>query len=371
MGESTATDKRATATPERLEKIASQIRRMLAEADALESGDTSIYATENAKDEAATAARVANLRAMAEKFMRDYRIEEEQLIAEDSFSITPVVRDITISNYRSDFYMDHLGLWVWTADHSEILFKANWSGYDLVVTAVGYASDIRHAEGLYQAAWLTMVAQLEPKVDTKLSDKENVYRLRSAGMERNKIASMLWNADLGKGGHAAHAKVGKLYAEACAERGERPVAAGKGLNKAVYRESYGDAFVSRFAERLRAARDAADSMGGTVALHGRKERVQEAYWERFPEEHPDARKAAREAREAQEGNTKAIKKKEPRWTKKQQADWDRRHNSVAARAGKGAGRIAADKVEIARTTEPTMRVEAEPSPNGRGIALGS
>lgn len=356
-----------SASAEKLEKIASQVRRMLAEADALEAGDTSIYATEGASDEAATAARIANLRAMAEKFTRQYRIEEEQLIAEDSFSIVPIVRDIKISTYISDFYQNHWALWAYSCAHVGAMTDDRWAGADLVARVVGYASDIRLAEGLYQTAWMTMVAQLEPKVDPRLSDPENVYRLRNAGFERNRIAKLLWDAPEGKAGHAAHAKVGKLYAMACAERGEEPLVAGKGINKMVYRERYAESFVHRYAARLRAARDAVDSQQGAVALHGREQRVKEAFWAEFPERHPDAQKAARERWEAEQANLPAPK--ERKLTKEDRRRYERNYRSAAASAGSAAGRAAADKIEIGRTTEPAKRVSQAPERKSSSSAI--
>lgn len=347
---------------DKLEKIAATIRNLLARAE-----DPRL---EHEPERQA-------FRNKAEELMLKYRIEEENLIAEDQFSILPVVRTIKITNWRSDFYQDHHYMWVRTIEHTGCRYQARWNGHDLEATVIGYASDIRHAEALYQAAWLVMVAKLEPTVDPKLSDAENVYRLRSAGIERNRVAEMLWGSPLGKDGHAAHAKVGKLYASECQRRGEKPVVAGKGVNKMVFRSVYGEQFASRYAARLREARDAADSVGGGLVLKGRQERVDEAFYAEFPEEHPDRVRARREAaaaaREAKgEGEKgKAISKRSMTWTKKDQADYERRTYSAAAQAGYRAGRDAADAVEIQRTTPRAQRVETAPEAESTGIALGS
>jgi hypothetical protein len=313
----------------------------------------------------------------AEELRRKYKIVEEELIATDQFSADVMVTKITISKWNSDFLYDHMRMWASVAAFTGILYKTDYVGYDLVVTVVGYGSDIQHAEGLYQAAWLMMAGKLEPKVDPKLSDAENVYALRGAGIERNRIAQMLWGADLGKAGHAAHAKVGKLYAEACRARGEDPVVAGRGVNKKVYRELYGEEFANRFANRLRLAKDAADSVGGTLVLAGREQRVKEAFWKEFPEEHPDAKAAARAAAAArvaeEEAKTpgKKVARREAKWTKRDQDAWERRHFSAAAVAGKAAGRDAADRVEIARTSQRAQRIEEATPAQPNGIALGN
>lgn len=346
-----------SASTEKLEAMAAKIRALLAKAESTEFPE-----------------EAASLHAKAEELRRKYQLAEEDLIAEEPSSIAPIVRDIVLTNSRSDFYMDHVGLWHWAAEHVGALFQLTWRGQDIMAIAVGYASDIRLAESLYQNAWIALVDRLEPKVNPKESDLENVYRLRNSGMERNRVAQLLWGSDLGKAGHADHAKVGKLYAFACAERGEQPLVAGKGVNKMVFREQYGQAFVQRFAERLRAARDAVDSIGGALSLHGRAQRVEEAFWVRFPDQHPDARKAAAERYAAERAASGELEKKvKPRnWTKADQKAWERRHHSPAAYAGQAAGTAAADRIELGRgTTKAAKRVAPGEEPKGNGIALGS
>lgn len=354
MSESASTEE--TFSAETLEKMAAKIRAMLAKAESTEF-----------PEEAAT------YHQRAEELRRKYQLAEETLIAEDATSIMPVIREIVITNSLSPFYQEHFRLWSRISHHFGVLFRGRYDRGEITVTAVGYASDIRLVEGLYQTAWMTMVAQLEPSVDPSLSDGENVYRLRHSGMERNRIANLLWGADMGKAGHAAHARVGKLYREACAARGESASAAGKGVNKAVYREKYAEEFVYRIGERLARARDAVDSQGGALVLKGREDRVNEAFWAKFPEEHPDARKARAEAARAaaEAEGTDNLPAKTYRWTKADQKRYDQRHNSEAARRGSAAGAAAADRVEISRTSTPAKRVEPGSPKTSSGIALGN
>lgn len=359
MSESTSTNEEQV-SPEKLAKMASRIRNLLARAE-----DPRLEHEEE---------RQAFFN-KAEKLRRKYRIAEEHLIATDQFSADVIVSKVNISTWRSDFYQNHFGMWVHVARFAGVLSRISWEGDALVATVVGYGSDIQHAEALYQAAWLTMAARLEPKVDPNLSDAENVCVLRSAGIARNRIAQMMWGSSLGKEGHAAHARVGKLYAQACAERGEDPVVAGKGINKTVYRERYADGFQAQFASRLRLARDAADSVGGALVLPGREQRVKEAFWKQFPDEHPDAR-AKRQAeydasRSADDSPAKVVKYRGP--TKADHARREREYYSAAALAGQQAGRSAADRVEIARTSQKAQRLEeGQPEPKtSSGIALGN
>jgi hypothetical protein len=340
-----------------LDKMAERIRALLAKADA----------TQNQFPEEA-----ATYREKAEELQRRYQIAEEDLIAVDPASVKPIVKKIIITSRETEFSAEHHSLWYWTAEHTGVRYGARYVREGIQVIAVGYESDIRYAEGLYQSAWLMMSSRLEPTVDPRESDLENVYRLRSSGMARNRVAQLLWDSPMGKDGHADHAKVGKMYAMACAERGEDPAVAGKGINKEVFRARYAEAFVTRYVNRLRASRDAVDSIAGLPALHGRKERVDEAFWAEFPDEHPDRVKERREAykKAAAEEDATAVAKPS-RWTKADQARYDRNHNSAAAYAGQSAGRAAADEVELERGTKKAQRVEPGKAPASNGIALGN
>jgi hypothetical protein len=337
--------------------MAERIRNLLAKADATQDefpGEAALF------------------REKAEELMARHRVAEEDLIASDATALLPIVKKITITSRSSEFTQSHHSLWYWTAEHCGVQYGARYTRDGIEVTAVGYESDIRYAETLYQNAWLTMSSRLEPKVDPKESDPENIYRLRSAGLARNRVAQLLWDSPMGKDGHADHAKVGRLYAMACAERGEDPAVAGRGLNKEVYRSKYADSFVARYMDRLRASRDAVDSLGALPTLHGRKERVDEAFWAEFPHEHPDRVKERREAAEkaaAEAGDDKkAVKPR--KWTMADQRQYERNHLSAAAYAGVSAGRAAADAIELGRGTKKAQRVEPSASASN-GIALGN
>ncbi len=363
MGESTGNE---NYTPADLEKWAARIRHILAQADDAERNATSLSGK---VDREAAAKLAANWRASAERLIRKFRVAQEHLIATDQISAAPISKQVTISTGGSDFAKFHAYVWHDVAAHTGCRTVAKYAMVEgqlgIIATIVGYESDILIAEGLYQNAWLMMSSRLEPKVDTSVSDEENVYRLRSAGIERNRVAFMLWGSDLGKGGHAAHAKVGRLYAAACAARGEDAGVAGRGVNKEVFREAYARTFCSRYADRLKDARDAVDTSGGVVALHGRKARVDEAFYALFPEhrpETPEEREARlaeeREAAAKKKGKSKAVKPyKGP--TKKAVAEYNRRYRSGAARAGSASGEAAANSVDLERTSPRTQRVESE------------
>jgi hypothetical protein len=171
---------------------------------------------------------------------------------------------------------------------------------------------------------------MEPKRDAALSDMENVYRMRKAGMERIRIAQVMgWV----KGG----AKVTRLYKQACAAKGEDPVLTGRDMSVAQYRASYAEGFTSEFWRRLWRARETVDSTGQDLVLHGRKDKVDEAFYTLFPHLRPDPAALTK--------RTKSPAIKQRKWT---QADQKRllASQSAAAQAGKSRGEDAARQVEI-------------------------
>lgn len=302
-------------------------------------------------------------RERAEVLMRKYRIEEEALIAQDPSSIKPTFGGIDITTTGSQYRMRHSALFNEIAYHCGIRYVLKYSSgaQGFVAHAVGYDSDIRYAQFLHNAARLAMIEKLEPDVKPKLSDMENVYRLRSAGIDRQRIAKMLWGAE----SHNNGLKVGRLYKQACEARGEDPVVSGRNINAKTYREVYAREFVRRFADRLRESRDGADTNLGSMQLHGRQERVDEAFYERFPEYRPSTEVATPEGPCERCAKTKHASGKcsDHRVRPLRQMDlarYERMYESPAARRAAEAGHNAANGVELVRTPR-TGKLEEDPS----------
>jgi hypothetical protein len=297
----------------------------------------------------------ASFRAKAEELMREYRVEQEQVLAEDPTAVEPVLVTMVVCAARSRFLNQYWSLTCHIADHVGIKIKHAFGRDEvtrenmLQAAMVGYEGDIRYAQYLYSAARVVFASKLEPEVDPKLSDAENIYRLRSSGLPRNRVANMLWGASIDSVGAAAHGKVGRIYKEECARRGETPALDGRGINAGTYRTVYARQFCDTFWRRLHEARDAADSIGGTLVLHGRAERVQKSFWGFFPEERPSDEPAVRETNPA-----KARKYRGPSKADRERSY--RMHYSASAQAGSAAGRAAASEIQIDRASR-ARRVE--------------
>ena len=323
--------------------IDGMMRKISALIDAADGQEASAkrYDAEGDKDHAAEFRRgAANFRAKAEELMGRYRLEEEDLIMQGSSgSAQPVYRVIDLTPVDSEFRYHYTSLWHYVGEHCGVMSVMRYESATrhYVAHAVGYDIDLRLAEILYNSARLMFMAKLEPDVDGKLSDRENIYRLRSAGIDRQRIAEMVW----GKRGHQEGLRVGMLYKEACAMRGEDAVVSGRSINAKTYREVFAREFVGHLAYRLRQARDAADSAGGVLVLKNRHERVQEAFWTRFPDQRPKPEKEQPTANTTKPGKTKAV-------SKAQQARWQRMYYGPSAVRGTQAGQDAADAVHLDR-----------------------
>ena len=306
-------------------------------------------------------AEAATYRAKAEEIMAKFRIEANDLLAADSSAMEPVWVDFDLLNGHNEFKNHYLRMVREAAKHAQVKYAHYSDEYTgrVRIFACGFEPEIRVFEWILNAARLAFKERLEPDVKPELSDEENIWRLRQAGVTRARVATLLWGSDPKDG--PAHGKVGRIYKEQCRARGEAPALDGRGLSLDAYRTAYSDHFVRRLSERLADARDGVLSDGGALVLGSHDAKIAETFYARFPEIHPDRIKERREQRERalvemaemrRAAGLPERKERKPRpakWTQEDERRWQRDHNSAAARAGRAAGESAADEVEIDRT----------------------
>jgi hypothetical protein len=259
--------------------------------------------------------------------------------------------DVHVVPWGSEFYQTYWNLLVYVAQHTGCRFAQAPTAYldgvgYLTATLVGYESDLRFADMLFTNAKIVFTERMEPKPLDDMSDEDNVYRMRGAGMERIRIARLMGYGDTG----SATAKVTRLYKKACAARGEDAVLTGRSMSVTLFRETYADGFQTEFYSMLYRARNAADQGGGgALVLADRKDKVTEAFYDRFPNLRPVKAKAIGE-------NVKSKRARQYRQTK---ADIEReiRRMGPAGRAGASAGRKAANEVDVAGV-QPAKRLES-------------
>lgn len=260
----------------KLESILGKVRGLLATAD---HPNTPIEMAEN-------------YRTQAEALMFKYRLDEATASGysgEGEGGLKPVWRKIALTDYGSEFshyYRDlagtaayHVGARsVTKREHNPALGK-----HEIVMDAVGYESDLRFMDLILTAALLEFSKRLEPSFDQNLTVAENIYNMRHAGMERKRIAKIVfgdWKTENEM--KAKNRKVTNLFKEESLRRGEDPMTLlGRGNNMITYRASYADGFVTQFYLRLQRMRQAHGAEDKGLVLMSRKENVDEAFYEKY------------------------------------------------------------------------------------------
>lgn len=355
------------------------------------------------EDESLTTEARSSYAEKAEKLMREYRIDEENVISTGEAQIVPQRFEIVIMEYSGTYYANSFRdsyheIWREISKHAGLKSHAEYR-YDvdtdqgkvnrIVAIGYGYEMDIRLAQFLWTAAHLTFATRVDVRVNRNLSDQENCYYMRGSGMERNDIAQMLWGSARTDG--AAHGKVQKLYLAECAARGEDPSVGGKGFQAARYREAFAAGFTDQFGYRLRDARSAVDAQQGGLVLRGRDERIAEAYYAEWPERRPEPvdpearakRRAEYEAHQealqeelakcratgrCSKAKEACLKHRPYVVTEADRRRWARqRETNPEERAGRRAGVAAASSVEFRRTGGDRR----QKAPSAERTALGS
>jgi hypothetical protein len=233
------------------------------------------------------------LRAKAEAMMLKYRIDESMLAQSSTGSASnnaPVWRTIRVCMLGNEFHKEYRTLMGYCLRHVDC--RSVWrSGYVrdedgrawYEAEAVGYDTDLRYAEMLFTSFALAFAGKMEPKVNPSLTDEENAYTMRSAGMEGWRISEALW----GRTDKAARSKARKLFAKAAAAKGEDASALlGQGNSVKVFRASYGEGFVREAYSRLWRMRMSGGDTGALV-LKDRREAIDEAFYAKYPNLRPN------------------------------------------------------------------------------------
>lgn len=154
----------------------------------------------------------------------------------------------------------------------------------VICEAVGYESDLRIAESLYLSCMVAFQKRLEPKFDPALSQQENAYNMRSAGMEGWRIALLIF----GKDDKALRPKVRGMFKAEAIKRGEDPtVLLGKGNSVKAFREDFALGFLAQIRNRMmnmRAAR--AEEEKGALVMRSRLEAINETFYAVYPQFRP-------------------------------------------------------------------------------------
>lgn len=227
-------------------------------------------------------------RAKAEALMFKYRIDEMALNTSGEApapgSAAPQWSTVVICDQWSEFRYYYEDMMRSVVNHFDARFATDFVDGNRVAHIVGYESDLRFIDVLWQSIRIAFGKKLEPKYDPSLSDEENCYVMRSAGMEGARIAYAVF-----KDGTKAKRVLARKYARKHAEAiGEDPsVFSGQGNDMKAYRASYATGFVSTIRSRLRTmAEGRLVENAGALVLASRKENINEAFYDRYPDRRP-------------------------------------------------------------------------------------
>jgi Protein of unknown function (DUF2786) len=280
-------------------------------------------------------------RAMAERLMDQYRIEEKHLVDSGQLSLSPQWQTFTVCRYMSEFAQSYRAMASWVFHHlgiRAVFFVAGGDdGSEYVAKMVGFESDLRFAEMLYTQAQVGFQAKLEPKFNPDLSNQENAYIMRSAGMEGWRIAQAIFGRD----DRALRPKVRAMFRDEAIKRGEDPtILLGKGNSVKVFRQSYAEGFTNELYYILaRMARDRSEE--GSIVLVSREEMINEAFYKEYPQYRPahikhsaaaytDPRENCERCKKAKSGYCRDHLWLKPRMTRETRTNYDGLRKGKAA-----------------------------------------
>lgn len=233
-------------------------------------------------------AEADSFRAKAEALMHQYRIEESMLAAAAPVGtgLAPVWAEWIVCEMHNEFYTSYHAIASYVLHHVGGEGVLRYKAGNAVMECVGYESDLRYGEMLLTSATLAFGRLLEPTYNANESDQLNAYRMRKAGMEGRRIAMALWGRD----DKHLRPKARKLYEAEARSRGEDPKELmGQGNSVKVYRQSYAEGFTAELWHRLVRMRYTKGEESQGLVLAGRRDAVQEAFYERYPQFRPQPR----------------------------------------------------------------------------------
>jgi hypothetical protein len=227
--------------------------------------------------------------AKADEMMSKYAIEQFELdMARPAHERErPELRNITVSEAKSYLVRQALSMMFRDlARHCSVMIGA--SAYvgtsERNYKCVGYRADLDYLQMLFLNVQLHLLSRMEPKPDPDLSDVENFANLREAGLDYDRILSLMgWRK-----GDGNLKRVRTQYQQLAKSEGREPVRGAKGE---AYRTSFLQGYIGRIRDRLwemKAARETAAEGKGLV-LASRDSDLRDRFYEEFPDlkPHPD------------------------------------------------------------------------------------
>lgn len=306
-------------------------------------------------------------RERADAFMLRYQIDEAMAAKRKVVHDDPDWLEMPVCKISNEFMDQYQFMASIVSQHVGNLHQTyEYRDDELYVILCGYPGALGFFQTMFTQVQLAFAKKLEPRYDPNKSDAENAFVMRAAGMERRRIADSIYgplpyDASL----NALKARTRKVTAMAkkwAADHDEDTsgLFGQSGESMATYRKTYAEAFTYELHIRARLYRISVDKdEQAALVLVSRKERVDEAFYQRYPYLRPTPQAERQKYRSPNADCERCRKAKsgycrEHGWLKPSTARAQYRPHSYSAEA---RGRAAAQDVRLG----PDDKVRTSPA----------
>lgn len=245
---------------------------------------------ERANHPSTPAAEAEACRLKADTLMFNYQVEAATVEQAQPMQDSPEWADVLICRSDSEWrdYYAHLIRAV--AAHIGVKGVMGYGtigedGYRwLSFDTVGFRADLEMFQLLWTQTQMEFSRRFEPKYDPTLSEAVNAFLMRMAGMERRKIAAVMFPGWTTVNEMKARTrKVTKLIKQGAEELGENAeeVLGRQGASIKTHRISYASGFVQTLSSRMRRLRSERGQDERGLVLVSRAERIKEALYDKY------------------------------------------------------------------------------------------
>lgn len=222
---------------------------------------------------------------MAAYAIEAFMVDDARRKAGQSVLYKPEVRTFTRDYISQDSEVNSALFSLWVSLVNHVGARAAYSG-STKLKVVGFPADLDYLDLMYTSIRMFMSGKLVPTPDPTLSDGENVAKMKEAGYKWDKIYELMGSSLYDKRGKK-RTHLFNAYKRYCKDHGIQHV----GIHPDLYLRSFVSGFTNEVVERLLRMRsnrenDARTTTGAAVALRGRKDLVNELFYEIFPNLRP-------------------------------------------------------------------------------------
>ena len=234
-------------------------------------------------------------RAQAEALMFKYKIDALTVAGKPTSVLgEPQWRMFRLCERGNPYLLNYQSIASSIYSHCDVKGVFTSEGGYHTIHIVGMVPDLQYFELLFTSCLLAFASKMQPKYSSEHALEENIYLMRSAGMERNRIAKLCWPSEyagkpLDHVNKTLTRKVSRIFVEEATKRGDDPsVLLGRGNDMKAFRASYAEGFCDTIWSRLLRMRATRAVGTHSVMLKNAADKVTEAFYDRYPGQRPTA-----------------------------------------------------------------------------------